>query len=481
MTRTERALAVGAPFVAIAVVAMGLRVGAPDTTRVAQVFGAPAASAGTGLAWQVTAFEEQHGVRAPIAGAVLSVLVRAGDQRTRVVERTNADGVAEVLLPPQRAAPEEIAVLGALRGEPGSNSDVWASGPAAAPPTARPETAAIGAWMPYSRRTGPLQIDVATVGPRVAPGFAATLCVRVTNAATHAPAENVDVDVMDDPSLADTHGGRTDSAGWATIHATPVGLALALELAAHANDGTSSAWIGGLVAAPGGADIRMRARFSPDESPSIDVVAPSARGTEYVEIDDANGRAWAAALDLQGAPGEPRQVRLAPPKLARGLYWVIVSGAADGAEVWSPGTTMRPFFVAPSDDAALAMAAVGLDPIACGPRRDARETHDALWPCLATLSPPAARRWTALDGAPARRAAASRARDRGVGIALSALLVAALLEATLLARIGRAARAAFAEVDGPQPPRPRTSSWVVATCVALLGFALLAAFVTRDG
>jgi hypothetical protein len=479
MTRTERALAALTPFVAMAAVGLGLRVGAPDTIRTAEVFGAPAASAGTGLSWQIAAFEEGHGVRVPIADTSVAVIASAGGEQVRSLGRTNADGVAEVSLPLQTGGPIELAVIGAAAGKEGKSEELWAIGTAARPPGDIGESgAAAGPWMPFSRRTGPLMIDVAVVGQRAAPGFPAMLCVHVTSAITRAAVEDVDVTVIEDPSLAEARGGRTDSAGWATIQATPVGLALALELAVRSNDGAQGSWIGGLVAAPGGAEIRMRARFSPDEAPELEVVTTSARATEYVEVDDAHGRAWATALDFAGAPGEPRHATLRPPKLAPGLYWAIASGASDGAAAWSAGTTMRPFFVAASDDAALAM---GSHPIGCSARRDAREARGALWPCLATASPRPMPRWMALDGAAAKRTTAAHARNRGLAIALAALFIASLLEATLLARVGRAARVAFAGADEPPPSGSRMSSWLVATCVALLGFALLAAFLTRVG
>jgi hypothetical protein len=337
--------------------------------------------------------------------------------------------------------------------------------------------------MPFARREGALRIDVTVVGGRVAPGFPATVCVRVEYAATRAPAANVDIAVAGDPSLADVVGGRTDSAGWAVVHVTPVGLAIALELSARGPEGSAGSWAGGLVVAPGGAEIATRARWSPEEAPEVDVVVPTARATEYVEVDDLHGRAWAAALDVD----ESRRVRLSLPRLAPGVYWVVAAGAAGGTSDWTAATTLRPFFVARTDDDALAL---GGDPAACPPRRDARETGGALWPCLSRVPGEAVPRWLALDGAPSKRATLAAIRWRGLSIALGALLAAAILEATLLVRAAGAARARLAGTALAEGPAEASagrssiaSSIALATCVALfvalLGFALLGAFLAH--
>ncbi|MCL2447414.1 MAG: hypothetical protein FWD17_00550 [Polyangiaceae bacterium] len=471
-SRIEKAMLVAVPFVAMAAVALGLRLGASDAVRVAQVMVAPEAAAGTGVAWQVTAFEEDRGVRSPLAGAPLRVRASHGGQETSAEARTNADGVAEVRLaaPPPFPAWVEVTAPG---------GSVLAQGlvdPTTGPNV--PRARGSGPWMPFARREGMLRIDVAVVGARVAPGFVATVGVRVEQASTQAPAPHVDVAVRDDPSIAAATSGRTDSAGWAVVHVTPVGLALMLEIAAHDAEGRTGSWAGGLVAAPGGAAIETRPRWSPKEAPEVDVIVPTARATEYVEVDDVHGRAWAAALDLD----DSRRTRLSLPSLLPGVYWVVAAGAAPGTSVWTPATSLRPFFVAGADDEALALAGDG-----CPPRRDVRETQAALWPCLSLVTPEPAPRWMALDGGPSKRAALASVRWRGLAIALAALLLASLLEAVLVVRAAHGARARFvsalvADGDAAETGGARFPI-LLATCVALfvglLGFALLAAFLAR--
>src|SRR5579872_2401206 len=96
--RVERSIAVLAPFVAMAAVAVGLRVGAPDAVLAAVVVAAPASGAGTGLAWQVAAVQDQGAMRTPLAGIALELRAHAGPAEALWSGWTNRDGVAEALL-----------------------------------------------------------------------------------------------------------------------------------------------------------------------------------------------------------------------------------------------------------------------------------------------------------------------------------------------------------------------------------------------
>ncbi|MDP9036989.1 MAG: hypothetical protein M3O50_19500, partial [Myxococcota bacterium] len=96
--RIERWLLLFTPAAALAVVAMGLRLGAPSVVRAAIVYGAPVSTAGTGLAWQVVVFEDDQRVRQPVSSLTLDVTAQSGAGSTRVRGVTNDDGVAELLL-----------------------------------------------------------------------------------------------------------------------------------------------------------------------------------------------------------------------------------------------------------------------------------------------------------------------------------------------------------------------------------------------
>ena len=108
----------------------------------------------------------------------------------------------------------------------------------------------------------------------------------------------------------------------------------------------------------------------------------------------------------------------------------------------------------------------------------------ALGPCLALSARPAIARWEALNGFDALRAVDRGRRSTGLRIALSGLLAAALLEATLLLQGAARARVRWGiEGGAPTPARGFAVSrlWTVAVTVlvALLGFALIAAVLFR--
>src|SRR4051812_39307840 len=110
------------PVVAIATVALGLRVGARRTIHAALVYGAPRAHEGGALAWQLVTIVEDRGVREtePLAGVTVRARAPGGREATWAGE-TNADGVAEVQLDlpgVARGAAIELEVRAAAIAEP---------------------------------------------------------------------------------------------------------------------------------------------------------------------------------------------------------------------------------------------------------------------------------------------------------------------------------------------------------------------------
>jgi hypothetical protein len=438
-------------------VALGLGLGAHGGSRAAIVVGAQASDAGTGVTWQVAAFDEEHGIRTPRAHAPIALIARGFGVAAEWRGETNADGIAEALLRVPRTALhlevlEGAATLAAGDVEPDPEDLTYDR---LFPPRKG------ASWMPFARRTGPIVLDVAVLGGRAAPGFPAIVCVRASDAVTHDPVAGASIEVVRDPSIAASLGGRTDSAGWATLRVTPAGLAIELELRAQGRGAKDVGdWVGGLYAAPGGAEIATRARWAPDDPIALEIATPTARRTAYVEIDDRRGRAWAAALDLEAAPDGSGHASVVAPRLAPGVYWAFVASDPGGAGALGPGVTVRPFFVASTDDEALAKG------MGCEPRRDVRESAGALFPCLALDQPTPAPRRVVIDGTVAQRVLQARRRARGLALALSAIAIAALLEVTLLVRSSARARG-------------RLGSLLVGVLVALLGFALLASFLAR--
>jgi hypothetical protein len=474
-TGGERLLLVGTPFVAMMAVAAGLRVGAPEIMRWAVIDGAPASRAGTGLAVQVAAFREEDGARSPLTATRLTVVGTVDRQTATWMGTTNSDGVGEASLP--------LPGWAGVRLQARTGNTLLALGDAS-PATPTPPGASYPTWTPFARREGDVVLDVAMVGQRVSPGFPSTICVRATDRTTGTPRADAEIEAEDDPSWTRMGpGARTDSEGWTQIEVRAVGLAVSLGLRARARDGRTGAWVGGLFVSPGSAGLETRARWSPDDEPRIDIVAPGPRATEYVEIDDARGRAWAATVTPTGDPTALPMATVHVPRLTPGLYWAVAAGDPVGASELGPSTTVRPFFVAASDEAALAL---GTDPAGCAARRDAREASTALWPCLALAAARPVARWTAVDGLPAVVAKARARRSRGVRVAIGAIAVAALIEMALLLRMAAATRANF-EIDGGGVARGSAGAIVrwwsigIALLVGLLGLFLLAAFVVGAG
>jgi hypothetical protein len=475
--RGERFLLVVAPAVAMATVALGLRVGAGSAVRAAVVHGAPLSGAGTGLAWQVVAFDEDHGYREPVALPDVEVVAWQGSHEVHWHGATNADGTLEMLLP-LPAFPERLEVRAgrALL----ARGDVTVPASLARDP---PSTA----WARFARREGDVLLDVAVLGQRVATGFAATIWAHATDATLHTALAGVTIEPERDSSfLPAASRVTTDARGWARIVATPVGHAVGMVFHATSADGRTGIWAGGLYVSPGAAELAIDDRIPPGEEPMIDVVVPTLRDTAYLEIDDAKGRAWAAAAPVKGPPGEMGRATVRAPKLAPGLYWAVEAGDPYGGSALGPGSIARPFFVAASDEAALAF---GLDRDACAPAPDPRDTRDtarALDVCLALAAATPVPRWTVLEGFTMQHARDAEKRSRGLAIALGGLFVAALLEVLLLLRASMAARARLhvAEAEsGLRAPRFVSRTWtvVLGLLVALLGFGLLAAFLVRVG
>ena len=476
--RFERALMVVTPMMTMAVVTLGMRLGADSAERAAVVVGAPLSGAGTGLAWQVVTFEEDHGMREPVGMPDISVAAQTAQHEARWHGATNEDGAAEVLLAvgDARRVTLEVRAGGALLAAGDAEVPVSLTGPG--PPTA---------WTRFTRREGTVALDVAVLGQRVASGFPASLWVRATDPTTHAAIAGATIEVEQDASLSsDPAQAHTDSGGWAHVMATPMGHAVALMLHAHTGQGKTGLWAGALFVSPGAAQLSTRDRFPLDEEPALDLVMPNVRTTAYVEIDDARGRVWASAVPLalreEGLPG----ASIRAPHLAPGLYWAVVSSDPVAGALLGPGTSARPFFVARSDEQALAY---GTDRTECTPPRDPRELVRAVSVCAALVGPTPIRRMTVLDGFAAPHARRAQRRARAMALSLGAIAIAMVLETVLLLRTARQARmrldaaAREEELVGElaNERAERAGKLGVALLVAMLGFVLLAAFLARAG
>lgn len=469
-----RALMVATPFVAMLTLAVGLRVGASDVVRAAVVSGAPSSHGSTVRAWPVMVFDDDNGQREAAAHVPLVVQATAGGKTALWQGTTNEDGAAELSLDlPAGPVQLQARVDGA----------VVAYGVAEVP-AALARDPVTSAWAKFARREGDVVLDVALQGQRAASGFPSSVWVRATDGKTQAPVGGVKIAIDPDAGLTLAQSTVTaDDRGWAHITATPLGYSVPLVLHAKAADGRTGEWAGGLFVSPGASGLVAKDLYAPDEDVVFDVVVPTVRTTAYVEIDDAQGRAWGAAVPIPPSTSSTPRATVTGPKLAPGLYWIAAAGDASGAAALGPGSITRPFFVAKTAVDALAF---GTDAATCAAPGDVRDTPRVVSACLALVAPTGVPRWLAVDGFAYKKERDAMQRARGLTIAMLGLLVAILLEAVLVLRGAALARAELRAAEksaegGGAKLVGRGWNVAVGLLLAMMGFALIGTFLARLG
>ena len=457
MSRVRQVILVATPMVAAATLALGLRVGARDAVRAALVYSAPPAKAKSGLAWQVHVMREELGVREVLPLASLRVHARDGSREATWTGSTNVDGVAEVWLDLPGADAGDTVELSVEAGE------MLAAGAVRMARRGSAGAAKQGALSP-SRRDGAILMDVAVSGQKMTPGFPTSVWVRATDAVDGAALGGVRIDTEPDPGLTFARSSVvTCKNGWAELSGTASAHVLGTGLVAKTNEGREGHWFGALPVAGGSAFVAIPAHVAASTALKLEAVLPTVRRLGYAEVDDEAGRAFAQTLSFEPDPDGFLRASIDLPPLAEGMYWLVTSGEPRGAETLTGSAMARPFHVGD---------APASDPCGAGS-------------ALATAEGGPFTRTLALDGFVASRVPARAKRERGRTIALSGLLLAALLEALLLVSGARSnarerAREEIAldgEVRENVGFRATTLHVAIGLCVALLGFALLAAAV----
>jgi hypothetical protein len=442
--------------VAVATLAVGLRMGASPAVRAAVVYGAPPSADHRGLAWQIVTLLDDRGVQEAIPLPHLTVFARARGLESRWDGSTNADGVAEAWLDLPGVSFGDVVSLEVVAPD---ESRPLASGLASWPEEVARPLPEGPALVRSSRRDGDLVVDVAVYGGRLAPGFFSSLWVRVIDKATKEAVAGAVIDAEPEPGLSVQASRVTSNVeGYAELRVSAQIHVVALGLRASMGTGTpgrSGAWYGAIPVAPGAAFVAMPSAISPGEPRAFDVVVPTVLPRIYAEVDDEVGRAFAASLEV-----ERSHATVAVPRLGPGRYWLVTAGDPRGAESLEGAAVARPFLVADPSS---------LDRASLGPR-------------LATSSPPRFSRFVALDGLPGKRRADGSRHRRGLAVALGALGLAAALEAILVLRaVARSKRlvarlAGVLEDESVAMERPFSAgSVLIGLLVAMLGFALLAA------
>jgi hypothetical protein len=427
------------PLAAMATLAAGLRVGASDAVVGAVVYAAPLPSDPRALVWQVATLSDDHGVKEMRAIGDLSVVATRGNDRAEWRGASNSDGIAEarVPLPLVRdgdAIRLEIRAAGVTLAE-GRVAAPRAWGDVVRPTFARP-----------TKREGAVMLDVAPVGGRLAVGFPGSMWVRATDRAGHALAD-VTLDVEPEPGL-ELAAPRvvTCASGWAEIVASPMFHIIGMSVHAKAAD-AEGLWYGGIPVAGGASHVAAPPRIAPNEARMLDVFAAGTRGHVYAELDDARGRVVAQVLEApQGA--------FELPPLTPGLYWLVTSSEASGAESLTGASLAQPLLVEAEGRPACEVGAM-----------------------LATSTAAGFPRTVVLDGFVGRREHDRERHRLGATIGLSALVLAATLETLLLLRAARSG----AQLSRELTRRAPAGSIAIALLAGLLGFALLAALLLYRG
>jgi hypothetical protein len=481
--RLERGAIVVVPLVAVATMALGLRIGASPAVRAAVVYGAPPGAAEERLAWQILTIFDDRGVREAIPMNGVSVIATAKGKEARWEGATNADGVAEVALDLPAVGPGELVHLKVVaEGEKTPLAEGFATWPAVMPDRHAPSERL---FAHASKQDGDLWVEVAVYGQRLAPGFPSSVWVHVRDLATDRGVRGARLFAEPDPGLAlerdparENDPARdpsapiatADDAGWIHLAATAQIHVVALGLRAETPTGVvppkHGSWYGGLPVAPGGVHVPMPLAIPAGTPHGFQVFVSTVLPRVYAEIDDDVGRVDGAVLPVSsGDFGAHASFDV--PALKPGTYWLVTSGEPHGGETLTGSAIAHPFEVEDPQD----------------PDEAARATSRGSR--LATLAPPSFTRFVALDGLPGKRHADGGRHRRGLFLAFGSLFVAAALEALLILRGVERARREIARVaamlDEDQSRLERrfsATSVIIGLLLALLGFALLAALLT---
>jgi hypothetical protein len=462
----ERAAIVLTPVLALATVAVGLRLGQSSRITAARVKLASPGVGRSGLWLQVVTLAEEAGVAELVEMPGLTVSGKASGAEARWHGGSNVEGVAEAWLDLPNVGPKaqvELTITAADGAELAHGVVVVPERRAA---DAREDDPSRAEARP-TRREGKLFLEVFVYGGKLVTGSPTRVAVRVKDAATGHAVPGVHLTVDPEPGLSVEKGPpATDDGGWTEATVVAEYLVGGWTLVAAGASVETGTWYGSLPVSPGAATVNLPLRIDAGGPCPLRFVVPPATRRLYVTVDDAEGRDFGVALDARDGVADTEL-----PPLAPGLYWLLTSADPHGAETLTGSTVARPFRIGPASSTATPELAA-----------------------LAERAPHATPEVIALDGLKNPRSTASKARKKGLAIALGAVAVATLLEILLVLRAASAARArmlalseaalsagAPAQEEGTAIVAGRAMGVVALVLVALLGFALLAALLVVSG
>ena len=379
--------------------------------RAAVVYGAPPSGAGTGLAWQIVAFDEDRGFREPAPLRDLDVVARQGRREVRWHGATNDDGAVEMQLPFATPA-----------GRTSRSGRQGASSPPATPTRsaaagARAARDVVGAASRGARATSCSTWPSSGSAWRPASPRASGCARRTPRRTRRSPASSSSRSAT--PSFVPAASRRDDRRARLGAHRRRRrwGTRWRSSCTRGRESGRAGEWAGGLFVSPGAAELARRSASRRTRAGDRRRGARRCGRRRTWRSTTRTGARGPRAVPVKGAPGEMPRATVRVPPLAPGLYWAVAAGDPAGASELGPGTIARPFFVAASDEAALAF---GTDPETCAPPPRRARRRRVVGACLALAGATPVPRWTALDGlhdaARARRGEArAGARARAVG------------------------------------------------------------------
>jgi hypothetical protein len=447
-TKVRTARAVGlwlVPFATVGIAGLSFYAGASESYLAAVVSGR-APSHGR-MAMQVVVFEERDGVRNRVESKELEVTTKLGPTARVTRVTTDAHGVAEIefAADDQRFLTDQSVDI-TVRDP--RNGNVLAEGS-------------------HRFTTGPLPViseaarealSSSSVGPRprvVVPGGKA-----IADFPSDVFVTPADVRVDDDPCFERLSPPKEmpGCPGVATMRIVPRSHVCSLTM----TSGGPGAEVASTIALPiafGAPGIQAPRAIEVGKPFTVAVEAPLATGAVYIELDDRQGRPFAAVASLvKDRFASKAQVTI--PGLGPGLAWVVASKDERGAEsLGGITTTYAPIRVGPADDDLPPVA----PPFGCPELRDRlQRPHGGFV------------RETVADGAERARVRMGRRSTSARLVAIVGVLTGGALELLLVGiAVGGGRRdAASLERYGIRVQR---SGIAVAVLLTVLGFLMLAA------
>ncbi|MFO0674899.1 MAG: hypothetical protein U0169_00045 [Polyangiaceae bacterium] len=451
----ERVAMAVVPLLAVATLALGLRIGGRSTVRGAVVDGA--APSARGLAWSVTASMDDRGVREPLAHVDVEIVGTARGKTLSTNATTDDDGVAEFSLPFEGVKvgdAVDLEVRDRRTGESLTKGPVVWNREIAKGAENRPSIT------PPTTRSGAIRLEVAPYGERVPPGFSTPVFVHAARESDGEPLANVHVEAVGEGGVSfPVPHDTTCASGWAEVDVLVMTHVAGATFRAKLGDAEGS-WFGPLPTAPASADVRLPAEIRAESHAIARVMAPPAKKKVLVEIVDGDGREFAASTPLVLGPSGYSEAVVDLPPLHAGGHWLVTGYDTRSIQAFEPSVRMIPFQVVTTS-------------------RSGAFDRERACEKLANLAGAASRpvgRFAAIDGFPAKRRRNELARRRGVTLAVGATALGAFVELALLLRASRRSKRALAGLP-PEADGARAWTFVVTVGIVVLGFALLSAAV----